>query len=246
MYRKIWPNTMRSAHLYHASSTSKPKTHSRHPLERDQPWPSTKHPTPYDILDVRKGQPYHKRKYYHLVKAYHPDLNTGTSHYLSKATQTDRFRLVVAAHEILSDTTKRAAYDMYGVGWSSPTRPNYDDSRTYSGPFNRAYDSEPKQEEEFNVWVFLSTHKYLLRLLAVVFTFGEICLFLVTLSKAEIELNRIDSQCRELVWHRRLRSLDASFLLQLERFLLKRDPSGMGLSPDEAESYRAVSPMCMY
>lgn len=244
MYRKIWLKALRVARSYHTSSIPKPKTHPRRPLEPDQSWPSTKHPTPYDILGVRKGQPYHKRKYYHLVKAYHPDLNT--SHRLSKATQTDRFRLVVAAHEILSDTTKRAAYDMYGAGWSSPSRPNCDDSRTYRGSFNREHDSNPRQEGDSDVWVLLSTHKHLLRLLAVVFTFGEICLFLVTLSKAEIELNRIDKQCRELVWYRQLRSLDAPSLLQLERFLLRRDPSGMGLAPDESESYRAVSPMCMH
>ncbi|CAG8948523.1 unnamed protein product [Penicillium salamii] len=241
MYRKVWWNPMKySTHTYH--STTKSKTN--YP-ESNSSWPSTKNPTPYDILGARKGQPYHKRKYYNLVKAYHPDLK-GSPH-LSRETRIHRFRLIVSAHEILSDSTRRAAYDMYGVGWlSHPTPARRDSMSTYRGPFSRKHHFEERPEGYFDAWEFLSKHKDFLRLLAVILTFGQICLFLVTLSKAEIELNRIDRACQEMILHRQFRSLDAPTLLQLERFLLHRDPSGMGLLPDEMESYRAVSPFCMY
>lgn len=243
MYRKDFLNPIKySAQYYLTTSTSKSRSYRGTPLEPDNLWPSSKHPTPYDILDIRKGQQYHKTRYYNLVKAYHPDLQTSTR--LPKETQTHRFRLVVAAHAILSDTKKRAAYDMYGAGWSSPSIRDRGIQR-YQSPVGREHDDDARQRG-FDMWQFLSKHRPLLRLVVVVFAFGEICLFLVTLSKAEMELNRIDMQCRGLIWHRQSRSLDASTLLQLERFLLRRDPSGLGLLPEELESYRAILPLCMY
>lgn len=243
MYRKDFLNPIKySARYYLTTSTSKSKPYHGTPLESDNLWPSSRNPTPYDILGIGKGQQYQKTRYYNLVKAYHPDLQTSTR--LPKEIQTHRFRLVVAAHAILSDTKKRAAYDMYGAGWSSPSIRDRVIHR-YQSPFEREHDDDAHQRG-FDMWQFISTHRPLLRLLVVVFAFGETCLFLVTLSKAEVELNRIDSQCRDLICHRQSRSLGASTLLQLERFLLRRDPSGLGLLPEEMESYRAVLPLCMY
>ncbi|KAI6083207.1 hypothetical protein F4821DRAFT_196306 [Hypoxylon rubiginosum] len=82
-------------------------------------WPLTAHPTPYEIFDQRKNAPYSKSKYYELVKIYHPDRHRHATHAhsLSHTARVERYRLVVAANQILSDPTKRRAYDLYGSGW---------------------------------------------------------------------------------------------------------------------------------
>ncbi|KAI1089245.1 hypothetical protein F5B19DRAFT_382098 [Rostrohypoxylon terebratum] len=81
-------------------------------------WPSSSNPTPYEIFDQHRSAPYSKSKFYELVKLYHPDRHQHTHHYsLSHATRLERYRLVVAANQILSDPTRRRAYDLYGSGW---------------------------------------------------------------------------------------------------------------------------------
>ncbi|KAI9676911.1 MAG: hypothetical protein M1817_006750 [Caeruleum heppii] len=104
----------RYAHIHSSSSSS---------TARLPPWPSLPGnpppiPTPYQIFSQRKGTPYSKRRFYELVKLYHPDtacnVSTGGLH---DAVRLDRYRLVVKANDILSDPVKRAAYDRYGAGW---------------------------------------------------------------------------------------------------------------------------------
>ncbi|KAI0890988.1 hypothetical protein F4806DRAFT_484239 [Annulohypoxylon nitens] len=82
-------------------------------------WPSSSNPTPYEIFDQHKSAPYSKSKFYELVKLYHPDRHQHTHHHhpLSHTTRLERYRLIVAANQILSDPTKRRAYDLYGSGW---------------------------------------------------------------------------------------------------------------------------------
>ena len=90
------------------------------------PWPASasqgKLPTPYEILKLRKGSPYNKRSFYELVKIYHPD-RAIPSHVRSDICphpiRLERYRLIVAAHTILSDPSKRSAYDRWGAGWGS-------------------------------------------------------------------------------------------------------------------------------
>lgn len=57
--------------------------------------------------------------FYDLVKIYHPDRHRHAAHVhsLSHTARLERYRLVVAANQILSDPTKRRAYDLYGSGW---------------------------------------------------------------------------------------------------------------------------------
>ena len=77
-------------------------------------------PTPYQIFGQKKDSPYSKRKFYELVKLYHPDRHDyGSSGNLpSYTTKLERYRLIVAANDILSNPVKRAAYDRYGSGWN--------------------------------------------------------------------------------------------------------------------------------
>ena len=81
-------------------------------------------PTPYQIFGLKKGSPYSKRRFYELVKIYHPDrhnLESESSYTqaLPRSMKTERYRLIVTAHEILSDPVKRSAYDTSGAGWDS-------------------------------------------------------------------------------------------------------------------------------
>lgn len=89
-------------------------------------WPklssSTAIPTPYQIFQLSKDAPYSKRRFYELVKLYHPDRYThehcsSGTHPRLYDVRVERYRLVVAANNILSDPTKRMAYDKYGTGW---------------------------------------------------------------------------------------------------------------------------------
>jgi len=77
-------------------------------------------PSPYQIFNQKKGSPYSKRRFYELVKLYHPDRHDHESSTdgLTYAMKLERYRLVVAANDILSDPVKRGAYDCYGAGWN--------------------------------------------------------------------------------------------------------------------------------
>ena len=87
-------------------------------------WPDPvkphKTPTPYQILKCNKGDAYTKHRFYALVKLYHPD----RSHLalavasLPLHVRLERYRMLVAAHDILSDIEKRKAYDAWGHGWA--------------------------------------------------------------------------------------------------------------------------------
>ncbi|KAH6637639.1 hypothetical protein C7974DRAFT_145388 [Boeremia exigua] len=91
-------------------------------------WPEPVHPhttpTPYQILKSRKGDAYNKSRYYALVKLYHPDrCHPGcTTYTLPLAVRLERYRMLVAAHDILSDVEKRKAYDAWGAGWTGHNR----------------------------------------------------------------------------------------------------------------------------
>ncbi|KGO36621.1 Heat shock protein DnaJ, N-terminal [Penicillium expansum] len=84
-------------------------------------WPSNASFTPYDVLNLPRSATYSKRNYYDLVKIYHPDRalkDHPLFHQLTAETRLQRYRIVVDAHELLSDPIKRAAYDRNGTGWA--------------------------------------------------------------------------------------------------------------------------------
>ncbi|KAM6536976.1 J domain-containing protein 1 [Fusarium falciforme] len=83
-------------------------------------WPKTTYPSPYEIFAMRTDDPYTKHRFYQLVKLYHPDKHSHTSdlHHIPHATRLERYRLIVAANDLLSDPSKRQLYDNHGVGWS--------------------------------------------------------------------------------------------------------------------------------
>ncbi|KAK2628848.1 hypothetical protein QTJ16_001951 [Diplocarpon rosae] len=116
-------------------------------------------PTPYQIFDLKKGSPYSKRRYYELVKLYHPDRHDhdATTNGLSYATKLERYRLVVAANDLLSDPVKRGAYDCYGAGWNGapdvagPRDPS-DLTATWGAYSGRGWGSDPKGPSNNATW----------------------------------------------------------------------------------------------
>lgn len=87
----------------------------------DWPSPPKGHtcPTPYQIFAIAPHDAYTKARFYELVKLYHPDrsLSQDGRDSTAQRVKVERYRLIVAAHSILSDPEKRSAYDRFGVGW---------------------------------------------------------------------------------------------------------------------------------
>jgi hypothetical protein len=116
------------------------------PSSNDMPWPNPpkghSHPTPYQILSTKESEPYSKRRFYDLVKLYHPDSGACEKHHhhhkVPQPLRLERYRLVVAAHTILSDPEKRKMYDRFGAGWSGvpSTVGGKPGAGTPAGPFS--------------------------------------------------------------------------------------------------------------
>lgn len=116
------------------------------PFENAQyPWPKAakgrSSPTPYQIFHMKDGAAYSKARYYELVKLYHPDRTSNQTNDLPRTVRLERYRLIVAAHTILSDPERRNAYDRFGAGWDGKAEPGirkaWHDSP--SGPFGRSW-----------------------------------------------------------------------------------------------------------
>src|SRR5436305_4997950 len=77
--------------------------------------------TPYEVLGVKPDATADeiRKAYRKLAKQFHPDLNPG------KPAAEARFKAVSAAHDILSDTEKRARYDRGEIDESGAERPRY-------------------------------------------------------------------------------------------------------------------------
>lgn len=114
-------------------------------------WPRSAHPTPYEIFGIQRGTPYNKRRFYQLVKLYHPDTHDSAvastpSQGLSHATRLERYHLVVAANELLSDPVKRRLYDHHGIGWTDGHRaPNL-------GEVDREWRNQPGNASQNATW----------------------------------------------------------------------------------------------
>ncbi len=116
--RQRWPQFRLHGTVGHDNHRQKPASGSSGP---SCPWPTSPNPTPYEILQLKRGAPYTKTRFYELVKIYHPDTSNRASHDgMAHAARLERYRLVVTANDILGDPVKRRAYDLYGAGWDVP------------------------------------------------------------------------------------------------------------------------------
>lgn len=106
-------------------------------------------PTPYQILAMKHKAVYNKTRFHELVKIYHPDRPSAPNDELPHTVKVERYRLIIAAHTILSDPTKRNAYDRFGAGWAG--RAEVGDRDTWHqrspgdrpGPFSHSWAHPP-------------------------------------------------------------------------------------------------------
>jgi curved DNA-binding protein CbpA len=111
-------------------------------------------PTPYQILKCSRGEQYTKARFYALVKLYHPDRCHKASPVadLPLHIRLERYRMLVTAHDILSDIEKRRAYDAWGHGWAghhhTPTS-----SAAYEWEFDRQrWNTDPRNNATWEDW----------------------------------------------------------------------------------------------
>ena len=230
-------------------------------------------PTPYDILGLKKRSTYSKRRFYELVKIYHPDRNGLESGYLDtdvlpRSIKTERYRLIVTAHEILSDPVKRVAYDKSGAGWDG--RPEHDapkynwrqnnDARwsgfdTNDSPFRNA------TWEDWEKWyqrgkakqepVYFSNGGFLILVLTAVFLagFGQSIRVGDYSDVFQRQVEKVHDDASTAIRQRRIESQGfGNRDERLQSFLRSRDPHGYGVTGPMQEGYRKLlqePEMCM-
>ncbi|KAI9731437.1 MAG: hypothetical protein M1818_007827 [Claussenomyces sp. TS43310] len=236
------------------------------------PWPESTPanpvPTPYQIFGQRKGSPYSKRRFYELVKLYHPDKHGSDSNDdLPYTIKLERYRLIVAANNILSDPVKRGAYDCYGAGWNGQPEvrmPGETDSTSGtwgsyssrgwgggpSGPSQNATwedwerwyqrDSEGKQEPTYvSNGAFVS----IVVIFAALGGIGNATRannYGAAIVEQRNALN--DGVNKDLMRRRKESSTSGSREERIQSFLKQRDPIGYGIADPLEEQYRKMLP----
>ncbi|KAJ9611068.1 J domain-containing protein 1 [Cladophialophora chaetospira] len=230
-------------------------------------WPCRRNssftPSPYEIFDLEKSAAYSKRKFYELVKIYHPDRNEhNSSDGLTHIERLERYRLIVQAHEILSDPAKRKQYDISGVGWgTSRTIDRY--SRGFTNAEGKRYGFGPEDDssifqnatwEDWERWYRRhDPPKYHYEPYLHPNAFASIVILLAVLSgvlmatrggqfsgsieeKAQAfteETGRFLASRKDHFEENEIKSTG-----RVKHFLEKRDPSKYGLKEEEEEVYR--------
>ncbi|KAL2867106.1 J domain-containing protein [Aspergillus lucknowensis] len=223
--------------------------------EKDLSWPSSSSFTPYDVIGQARGAPYSKHRFYELVKIYHPD-RPCNGHPLCKdispEVRLQRYRIVITAHEILSDPTRRAAYDQTGMGWSFNPATS---SRARTGPYpdpvyanatwedwERWYNrDQPKQQTIVDHGTFVAF------VVLLFFLGGALQASWLTHVNTGYEdrLRELNEQSTRFLNERRKNTVSqmASSDAKVQHFLVRRDPSGYGLKGEEEHVYqKALNP----
>lgn len=74
------------------------------------------------MLALRPDALYSKRRLCQLAKLCHPDTAPHLAPGLPRAARLERYRLAVAAHQLLRDPARRRLYDAHGIGWPAAAR----------------------------------------------------------------------------------------------------------------------------
>ncbi len=261
--------------LYAMVSDGHSNHHHRHHRHHHEEflWPevtaASAIPTPYQIFNQKKGSKYSKQRFYELVKIYHPDRHNPDLHDgLSYDIKLERYRLVIAANDILSDPVKRSAYDCYGAGWNGmpDARSPQDNSGSTSewGNYNgRGWGGGPNGPSQNATWedwerwyqrdsqgpqkpryVSNSAFVALIVMFAALGGVGQ-ATRVGNYSMSFIEQRDAlhDNISKELM--RRRKETTTGFGSREERihqFLKQRDPYGYGMTDTRDESYRRLLP----
>jgi curved DNA-binding protein CbpA len=216
-------------------------------------------PSPYQIFNQKKGSPYSKQRFYELVKLYHPDRHDhdGLHDGLSYATKIERYRLVVAANDILSDPVKRGAYDLYGAGWNG--QPDVAQDRSDGARGWGSAPNGPSQNATWEDWErwyrreaegpqeprFVSNGAFvgLIVILAALGGIGQATrVGNYSMSFLEQRDALHDSVSKDLMRRRRETSSFGNREERIHTFLKQRDPVGYGITDPRDESYRKLLP----
>ncbi|KAL9127181.1 MAG: hypothetical protein Q9217_003889 [Psora testacea] len=235
-------------------------------------WPALPHPssipTPYQIFQLKRNAPYTKQRYYQLVKVYHPDRNGHeecSAHIssLSGAVKMERYRLIVAAHEILSDPTKRKAYDKTGAGWHG--RPGHDAIRSYWSPREETkwsgfdHNDSPFRNATWEDWerwyqrqsgkkqnpVFASNGGFLSLVVSVVLlgVFGQSLRVDEYGNMFKRQVERMNDDASTFVRQKKTETQGfGNRDARLQSFLKTRDPHGYGLNDTREEQFKKLLP----
>lgn len=237
--------------------------------ENDLSWPLSPTYTPYDIFKQGRGDPYSKRRFYELVKIYHPDRpcnNHPQCRHISDAVRLERYRHVVAAHEILSDPSKRDTFDRFGAGWHHWNRitgfgsvgddaanntqqpygrgEGFDDSIFKNATWEdweRWYQRhEPRRPQNYDV--SQNTFASLVIVIAIFAGIGQLSTLGSYSAQVDERLQELNERCSRFLAGRREQTLSQmnSQDARVQNFLIKRDPSGHGLKEEEEETYRQI------
>ncbi|KAL4882867.1 hypothetical protein BJY04DRAFT_216954 [Aspergillus karnatakaensis] len=218
---------------------------------KDHTWPSTPSFTPYDVIGLPRSAPYSKHRFYELVKIYHPD-RPSNNHPLCKditpEVRLQRYRIVVTAHEILSNPIRRAAYDQRGTGWNHDTSTiHYPRTPSEYNPiyanatwedWERWYNRHGQKQET------VVDHKTFVTFVVLLFFMGaavQASWFTQVSTGYEDRLRDLNAQSSRFLMERRnntVRQMEGSEA-KVQHFLIRRDPSGSGLR-GEGGVYRAA------
>jgi len=236
-------------------------------------WPAPKTtsaiPTPYEIFELPKGGTYSKHKFYELVKIYHPDRSGLEGTWcggISHIEKLERYRLVVLAHEILSDPIKRKAYDSYGTGWGSHERQSTKHSRGYYSTsagkpfgFGPGYDNSPFGNATWEDWErwyrrsepsrkqayggnYINPNAFasFVILMAVITGVAQATRAGQYSGNLEEKANAFTEETSRFLTSRASQYSQSKLTShdRIKHFLEKRDPSKYGLKDDEEETYR--------
>jgi curved DNA-binding protein CbpA len=103
---------------------------------------------------MSQNAPYTKKRFYELVKLYHPDKHdhsTALDH-IPQAVRLERYRLIVAANDLLSDVAKRRLYDNHGLGWTGTRTPTINESVRYQDHLWRDREHSPAGNATWEDW----------------------------------------------------------------------------------------------
>lgn len=221
----------------------------------DYSWPSSSSFTPYDVLNLHRNAPYSKSRYYDLVKIYHPDRPCNDHplcRELNPDTRLHRYRIIVAAHEILSDPSKRAAYDQSGAGWNhAPKRYNTVSEATADwGPYGPTIYANATWED-WERWHnrHQETHRHVVdhrtfaRLVILLTLFGGAvqASWIGQLNDSyEQRLRDVNEESMRFLRGRRHTTVSqmGSNDARVQSFLIRRDPTGFGLKDAEQSVYQ--------
>jgi curved DNA-binding protein CbpA len=221
------------------------------PLKDEAPeiWPKAakphKIPTPYQILNLQREAPYIKTdRFYELVKIYHPDRGEHPSAlphaHLTQSLRIERYRLIIAAHALLSDPSKRRAYDLYGAGWSgASTRPpsfNYSEDAKKAAMSNATWEdwedwyskfrtpSDPPRQAQAPLYTSNTTFISIIAILAALGGVGQATRVEGNSASFIAQRDAAHSRAARTLASEKARSYGMTRQERIEEFLRNRDP----------------------